>query len=218
MPEHDPRVLAYSHLGDFPRAADALLLLRRVASLVKPLMRARRWTVGELAEFYPDQPNLLGLNVNKGQKILVRLRYPGDRSLFLPLEQVADTMLHELAHIVHGPHDATFHALWNQLRDEHMALTLRGYTGEGFLSEGRMLGGHGCGHGYGHGHGQGHGRVKPADEARRLARIAAERRRQAEQHNHGSHGSHGSHGRNVKGGGNSRVSSSSDLRRTLRAA
>jgi hypothetical protein len=69
-------------------------------------------------------------------------------------------MLHELAHNVHGPHDANFHALWNQLRDEHLSLTLKGYTGEGFLSEGHRLG----------------GRTIPMDEARRLARIAAEKR------------------------------------------
>ena len=101
-----------------------------------------------------------GLNVNHGQKILLRLRYPGDKNQFLPVEQVTDTMLHELSHIVHGPHDAKFHALWNQLRDEHEGLALKGYTGEGFLSEGRRLG----------------GRQVPMHEARRLARAAAEKR------------------------------------------
>ncbi|RWA15046.1 hypothetical protein EKO27_g18 [Xylaria grammica] len=70
-------------------------------------------------------------------------------------------MLHELAHNVHGPHDAKFHALWNQLRDEHLSLTMKGYTGEGFLSEGYRLG----------------GRTIPMDEARRLARVSAEKRR-----------------------------------------
>lgn len=103
-----------------------------------------------------------GLNVNHGQKILLRLRYPGDRNQFLPIEQVTDTMLHELSHIVHGPHDANFHALWNQLRDEHEGLLRKGYTGEGFLSDGHRLGG---------------GRQLPMHEARRLARAAAEKRR-----------------------------------------
>lgn len=70
-------------------------------------------------------------------------------------------MLHELAHIVQGPHDAKFHALWDQLRDEHQGLLLKGYTGEGFLSEGRRLG----------------GARLPPQEARRLAREAAEKRR-----------------------------------------
>jgi len=100
--------------------------------------------------------------VNRGQKILIRLRYPGDRTQFMPEEDVVDTMLHELSHIVHGPHDGKFHALWNQLRDEHEALVRKGYTGEGFLSEGHRLGGRG---------------QIPMHEARRLARAAAEKRR-----------------------------------------
>lgn len=66
-----------------------------------------------------------------------------------------------LCHIAHGPHNRDFHALWNQLRDEHEELIRKGYTGEGFLSQGKRLG----------------GRNIPLDEARRLARAAAERRR-----------------------------------------
>jgi hypothetical protein len=60
-----------------------------------------------------------------------------------------------------GPHNQQFHALWNQLRDEHEELALKGYTGEGFLSQGKRLGGQ---------------RI-PLDEARRQARAAAEQRR-----------------------------------------
>lgn len=163
MAEHDPLVRSYRHLADFPRAAEALDTLKRIASAVKPLMRARGWKVPELAEFYPDQHNLLGLNVNRGQKILLRLRHPADRNQFLAREQVTDTMLHELAHIVRGPHDERFHALWNQLRDEHEALLSKGYSGEGFLSGGRRLGG---------------AAVLPLQEARRLARAEAEKRQQ----------------------------------------
>ncbi|KAI0389550.1 WLM-domain-containing protein [Xylariaceae sp. FL0594] len=170
MPEVDPLVLSYSHLANYPRAAEALHMLKKIASLVKPLMRARGWKVGELVEFYPDQKNLLGLNVDRGRRICLRLRYPGDRTLFLPVEEVADTMLHELAHNVHGPHNEQFHALWNKLRDEHLSLTLKGYTGEGFLSEGHRLGGGGGG-------GSSSSRPMPMDEARRIARAAAERRR-----------------------------------------
>ncbi|KAI9724236.1 MAG: hypothetical protein M1835_003908, partial [Candelina submexicana] len=66
-----------------------------------------------------------------------------------------------LSHIVHGPHNAQFHALWNQLREEHEQLIRKGYTGEGFLSEGKKLG----------------GKRIPIDEARRRARAAAEKRR-----------------------------------------
>lgn len=38
-------------------------------------MEKRRWRVGKLAEFFPDNGGLLGLNVNRGQKILIRLRH-----------------------------------------------------------------------------------------------------------------------------------------------
>jgi hypothetical protein len=61
MAEHDALVLAYSHQKQFPREKDALLMLKKIASVVKPIMRARGWKVGELAEFYPDQHNLLGM-------------------------------------------------------------------------------------------------------------------------------------------------------------
>ncbi|KAF8865284.1 WLM-domain-containing protein [Acephala macrosclerotiorum] len=161
MPEIDALVSNYSHLDKLPREKDAIHSLKKIASLVKPIMRARGWRVGTLAEFYPEQQNLLGINYNKGQKICLRLRYPGDKNQFLPLEQVVDTMLHELSHNVIGPHNAEFHALWDQLRKEYEGLLSKGYTGEGFLSEGHRLGG---------------SRVSK-DEARRIARNAAEKRR-----------------------------------------
>jgi DNA-dependent metalloprotease WSS1 len=105
---------------------------------------------------------LAGINQNRGQKICLRLRYPGDKDQFLPLEQIVDTMLHELAHNEIGPHNKEFHALWDQQRKEYEALVSKGYTGEGFLSEGHKLGGA--------------GRI-PMTEARRVARVAAEQRR-----------------------------------------
>ncbi|POS76318.1 hypothetical protein DHEL01_v205292 [Diaporthe helianthi] len=174
MVEHrelDALVLSYTHLKNLPRQDEALRTLKKIASQVKPIMRARGWKVSELSEFYPDQHNLLGLNVNRGQRILLRLRHAGDRTQFLPVEQVTDTMLHELCHIVHGPHDGKFHALWDQLRDEHEGLLMKGYTGEGFLGKGHQLGGG--------------GRV-PMQEARRLARAAAEQRSQQANRERGS--------------------------------
>ena len=75
---------------------------------------------------------------------------------------MANNRLPRLCHIVFGPHDESFHKLWNQLRDEHEQLIHKGYTGEGFLSTGHKLGGR--------------GRI-PMHEARRLARVNAENRR-----------------------------------------
>ena len=95
MYEHDPVFSEYEHEKKRPREAEALKTLRKIASLVKPIMRQRGWKVGILTEFYPPEKNLLGLNWNRGQKICLRLRYPYDERQFLPLEDVVDTMLHE---------------------------------------------------------------------------------------------------------------------------
>jgi hypothetical protein len=85
----------YTHLDTLPSASFALLTLRRLASAVMPIMRKRGWKVGTLSEFYPDQPGLLGLNVNHGQQIMVRLRSPFNVQSFLPFEHTLDTLLHE---------------------------------------------------------------------------------------------------------------------------
>lgn len=87
------------------------------------------------------------------------------------MEQITDTLLHELSHIIWGPHDHNFHNLWNELRDEHQSLLAKGYTGERFLSQGRTLG----------------GKRVPLDEMRRQARVAAEKRKATTNANAGGH-------------------------------
>ena len=199
-PEVDPLISDYSHLKDKPREADALKTLQKIASLVKPVMRRRGWRVGTLAEFYPEERNLLGkLHGNSFAPCLHNTVFLLTLSTRCELEQgpedmpataiswrcqavsshgagrghdvarVRRNLCHymdfltalRLSHNVYGAHDAKFHALWQQLRDEHEQLTRKGYTGEGFLSEGRKLG----------------GKRIPMDEARRRARAAAEKRR-----------------------------------------
>ncbi|PPQ64287.1 hypothetical protein CVT26_002170 [Gymnopilus dilepis] len=134
-------VQSFTHLKDMKNADKALHMLQRVASLVKPIMRKRNWVLPVLAEFFPDNPALLGLNVNMGQKILVRLRPSYSPDSFLPEEDVVGTMLHELTHNVHGPHDDKFYKYLSGLQEEYDALQRSGYAGEGFFSEGRRLGG-----------------------------------------------------------------------------
>lgn len=185
--EHDALFGSYEHLMECPQPDEALLRLRKIASLVKPLMRKRSWKVRVLSEFLPDDERLLGLNINKSFKICVRLRYTHNPGTFLPIEQCVDTLLHELSHIVFGDHDSNFHALWDELRDDHETLLLRGYTGEGFLTAGRKLGG---------------GPVPPQHEMRRLARANADQRRVLQK---GS-------GRTI---GGTRVPPGADLRKVL---
>ena len=53
-------VQSFSHLKNKYDADKALQILKRIASLVKPIMRKRNWVLPVLAEFFPDNPNLLG--------------------------------------------------------------------------------------------------------------------------------------------------------------
>ena len=54
-------VLSFEHLKGRPKADQALPLLQRIASLVKPIMRKHSWKLPVLAEFFPDSPNLIGM-------------------------------------------------------------------------------------------------------------------------------------------------------------
>ncbi|RVW50172.1 DNA-dependent metalloprotease WSS1 [Vitis vinifera] len=64
----------------------------------------------------PNNPALLGLNVGGGIHVKLRLRRPNRDWDFFPFDQILDTMLHELCHNVHGPHNADFYKLWDEIR------------------------------------------------------------------------------------------------------
>lgn len=152
----DELIYHITHLTDMPQADVAEKTLRKMASLVKPIIRAHGWRVGMLGEFYPDEEGLLGLNCGHGQTIHVRLRHGSNPAAFLPFEMSMDTLLHELCHNTFGPHDAKFHAMWDQVRDEYWALKQKGFTGESFLGRGYKVGG-----------------KLTKTEARRIARVHA---------------------------------------------
>ncbi|THH20610.1 hypothetical protein EW146_g814 [Bondarzewia mesenterica] len=133
-------VQSFEHLKGRPKDERALPLLQKIASLVKPIMRKHSWKLPVLAEFFPESPNLLGLNINHGQKILIRLRPAHAPDTFLPEDDILHTMLHELTHNVHGPHDEKFYKFLTDLEEEYDALKRSGYAGEGFHSKGKRLG------------------------------------------------------------------------------
>jgi hypothetical protein len=60
MRDDDGAFGEYTHLMHLSDADQALHMLRKVASSVKPIMRKRSWRVGQLSEFYPDEKNLWG--------------------------------------------------------------------------------------------------------------------------------------------------------------
>ncbi|KAK0505764.1 WLM domain-containing protein [Armillaria luteobubalina] len=177
----DILIKSFTHLTGRPKADQAMQMLRKVASMVKPIMRTHQWILPTLAEFFPDQSNLLGMNVNMGQKILLRLRPAYSPESFLDIEEVVQTMLHELTHNIHGPHDDQFYKFLSGLQDEYEQLVRTGYAGEGFFSKGHRLGGD-VSHNV------------PQYMSRAKALEAAEKRRQASQ---------------VLGGGGRRVGTSS---------
>ena len=105
-----------------PREAEAQRMLERAAAEVAPLMARRRWRVPLLTEFFPRSANLLGLNINGGQHIKVRLRAARAPDRLMPFDAVVGTLLHELAHIARGPHDARFYAVLQELTLECAAV------------------------------------------------------------------------------------------------
>ncbi|XP_012071035.1 DNA-dependent metalloprotease WSS1 isoform X3 [Jatropha curcas] len=126
-----------------PGEEEAKKMLEKIAKQVQPIMRKHKWRVKVLSEFCPNNPALLGLNVGGGVQVKLRLRRPNRDWDFFPFDQVLDTMLHELCHNVHGPHNANFYKLWDELRkecEELLSKRISG-TGEGFDLPGRRLGG-----------------------------------------------------------------------------
>ncbi|KAK7056496.1 hypothetical protein VNI00_003052 [Paramarasmius palmivorus] len=81
-------------------------------------MQKHRFSVGILTELAPhEHPELLGLNVNAGQQIKLRLRtnaYDGFRNY----REVRRVLCHELTHNVWGDHDNNFKELNSQLNRE----------------------------------------------------------------------------------------------------
>lgn len=129
------------HIGSltrFPDKLEARMLLQQVAKLVAPIMHENSFKVGTLCEMYPKNGNLLGLNVNRGQKILLRLRYASNLMLFLPLGDILGTMLHELTHNVHGAHDVQFYNFLDKLRARLELLQAQALTS--YICEEQKLG------------------------------------------------------------------------------
>eukprot|EP00039_Didymoeca_costata_P006099 m.87498 g.87498 ORF g.87498 m.87498 type:complete len:309 (+) comp13110_c0_seq4:123-1049(+) len=122
-----------------PGPDEAMELLKKLAKDdgILAIMAKHEWKVGLLSEFAPSMETgivgvtdscLLGFNKNKGQEISLRLR-TDDFQGFRHYRIIIETLLHELAHMVHSDHDANFHALNRQLNKEYVALDWKKSTG-----------------------------------------------------------------------------------------
>lgn len=133
-----------SKIGSLKRFSDqdyANSLLHQVAKLVAPILHMNNFKVGTLCEMYPKNPNLLGLNVNRGQKILIRLRYHSNDKLFYPLGDIIGTMLHELTHNIYGPHDAKFYKFLDGLKKDFENIQYGALAKSNYVCEEQTLGG-----------------------------------------------------------------------------
>lgn len=121
------------HLRQYPGEKEALLTLKQVASAVEPIMRARGWEIPVLAEFLPERSTLEGLSHGSRIIWLLLRDHEDTANQFQHPESVMHSLLHELCHSVHKPHDAAFWALFEVLADEWEALVRAGRFGDNYL-------------------------------------------------------------------------------------
>ncbi|KIJ65488.1 hypothetical protein HYDPIDRAFT_110585 [Hydnomerulius pinastri MD-312] len=107
-------------LGHLPKPETALERLTRLSNdpAIRHIMQKHKFSVAVLTELAPhEHPGLLGLNVNAGQSIKLRIRtdaYDG----FRPYLDVRRVLCHELTHNVWGDHDNHFKELNSKLNRE----------------------------------------------------------------------------------------------------
>ncbi|PCH36399.1 WLM-domain-containing protein [Wolfiporia cocos MD-104 SS10] len=111
------RIEPLSHLPD-PAAARSVLTRLANDPAIRHIMQKNQLSVGILTELAPhEQPHLLGLNVNAGQAIKLRLRtdrYDG----FLLYNDVRRVLCHELSHNRWSEHDDNFKEMNSRLNRE----------------------------------------------------------------------------------------------------
>lgn len=140
--EFPPPPANIGRIGSLKRYPDcdyAKSLLYEAARLVAPIIHEYKFKVSNLYEMFPKNANLLGLNVNYGQKIMIRLRpHHNDRS-FLPMNEIVGTFLHELTHNKFGPHDKKFYDFLDKLKERYEDIHYRGAS-VNYYSEQNKLG------------------------------------------------------------------------------
>jgi hypothetical protein len=75
-----------------PQSDKAREIMNQIVAHVIPIMKSRGWKVPRVSEMFPNNPGLLGLNINRGQEIKIRLRPADNPAHFLPLESLIMTM------------------------------------------------------------------------------------------------------------------------------
>lgn len=134
----NPNIGFIGSLKKGPSPDHCLQMLYSLSHRVSKLMQDLNLKVGVLQEFFPSNENLLGLNVNRGQKVLLRLRKNSDPHMLLDEDMVLDTLLYELCHNSIGPHNDAFHRLWDEYRGKQYGNQALGLYNN-FLGQGKKL-------------------------------------------------------------------------------
>ena len=112
-------------LPNLPDESKAREILESLANDpgIKACMAKHKWFVPSLAEMYPEgkvgesEVCVMGLNRNKGQQILLRIR-TDDLKGFRKILSIREVLYHELSHNVHSEHDTKFFQLMRQIKRE----------------------------------------------------------------------------------------------------
>ena len=124
-PESGYRFHAIRTLPGLPDEGRARAILEELAhdDGVLAVLEHHRWSVGCLSEMPPDgqmddgNVHLMGLNKNKGQEILLRLRTDDFRG-FRKMLSIRKVLYHELAHNDISPHNTQFFELMRRVERE----------------------------------------------------------------------------------------------------
>ncbi|GMM35094.1 metalloendopeptidase [Saccharomycopsis crataegensis] len=142
LPSPTPLIKKIASLQRKPDKDKALEMLHRVAVSIAPIMRENNLKVGLLCEMFPKKQELLGLNVNRGQKVLIRLRDHWNDRKFLSFGDILGTALHELVHNTHGPHNKAFYDKLEQFKQRYHQISMKSaYETTGYFAEAEKLGG-----------------------------------------------------------------------------
>ncbi|CAG8511273.1 13022_t:CDS:2, partial [Funneliformis mosseae] len=90
----EDRIDYYRSLTKYSNHEEALQLLKKLATHVRPIMKKRNWRVGTLEEIWPAEGGLLGINKDRGKTICIRLRPHYDERRFYDFDDLIGTMLH----------------------------------------------------------------------------------------------------------------------------
>lgn len=123
-----------------PYEAEKLLRKLTLDPGIREIMKTQRFKVLTLCEIDPEDADqeqaakgegdkcLLGWNRNFGERIALRLR-TDDLTSFRKYDSIANTLIHELTHNVHGPHDEKFWTLFNSLKEIYARIHSSGRIG-----------------------------------------------------------------------------------------